>query len=242
MKFVIGDIHGEISKLEKLLINIIEIDVYPELIFIGDYLDKGESARETLDYLIKLKLEHRCVFLEGNHEYQWLNLGIDINLKNYLLNYGGLMTMNSFDNIKDVLQMKDVLLDEYKEFFLELVPYWENENYVITHSGIPPKYYGNQLVDIEKKDLLFNRYDFIKAEMKYKDKVVIFGHTAFYEPYYDGFKIGLDTAACYIKTQPLTSFCIDQEFFVCSNNKIINLIDLNINQCPNIVRVKPWRI
>ena len=123
-----------------------------------------------------------------------------------------------------------------------MVPYWENKKYVITHSGIPPECYNKELSNIEKNQFLFNRYDFIMVEKKYKNKIVIFGHTGFYKPYFDGVKIGLDTSACYLENQPLTSFCLDKEFFINSFNEKFNLIDINLNQCPNIVRFKPFRI
>ena len=150
MKFVIGDIHGEISKL-KLLVSIIKKkDKNPELIFIGDYIDKGESSKETLDYLIKLKKELRCIFIEGNHEYQWINLSKENNIEKYLIKYGGLSTIHSFSNIENVFQMKSKLLSDYADFFNDLIPYWENKNYIITHSGIPPKYFNKNIKDIEK--------------------------------------------------------------------------------------------
>jgi hypothetical protein len=38
---------------------------------------------------------------------------------------------------------------------------------------------------------------------------VIFGHTGFYYPYSNEYKIGVDTAACFLETQPLTAFCIE---------------------------------
>lgn len=242
MKFIIGDIHGEITKLKLLVKFIKDVDDKPELIFIGDYLDKGESSKKTLDFLIQLKNELKCVFIEGNHEYQWLRVSKENNIEEYLLKYGGELTMNSFKGIENVFQLKELFLNKYKDFFENLVPYWENKKYVVTHSGIPPKYYNNELNTIEKRHFLFNRYEFIKIEERYKGKIVIFGHTGFYQPYFDGVKIGLDTSACYLENQPITSFCLDKEFFINSFNKKINLSKLNINQCPNIVRTKPWRI
>ena len=236
MKFVIGDVHGEITKLELLVKFIIEIDDNPELIFIGDYLDKGESSKKTLDFLIKLKNQFKCLFIEGNHEYQWLNVSKENNIEEYLLKYGGLSTIDSFSNIENVFQMKKILLSQYADFFKNLIPYWENENYVITHSGIPPECYNKKLKDINKRLLLFNRYDFIKIEKKYFNKIIIFGHTGFFSPYYDGVKIGLDTAACYFKNQPITAFCLEKSFFINSDNLKKNLKEINLNFCPNIAR------
>jgi len=241
MKFVIGDIHGEITKLRCLVENILKLNQNPEFIFIGDYIDKGESAKKTIDFLIELKNKYKCIFLEGNHEYQWLNLTPDNNIEEYLLKYGGNLTIDSFPGIESVFQMKNLLLNKYKDFFNEMVSYWENEKFVITHSGIPPNLYSKKIADIEKKLLLFNRYDFIKMDRKFNGKIIIFGHTGFYTPYYDGVKIGLDTSACYLENQPITAFCLDEEFFVNSDNIKLSLKDIDLTFCPNIVRTKPWR-
>tara|TARA_B100000787_G_C16196889_1_gene301558 strand:+ start:1732 stop:2466 length:735 start_codon:yes stop_codon:yes gene_type:complete len=241
MKFVIGDIHGEFTKLKLLVENIQKLNHNPEFIFIGDYIDKGESAKKTIDFLIELKNQYQCVFLEGNHEYQWLNLSAENNIEEYLLKYGGRLTIDSFPDIENVFQMKNLFMNKYNDFFSEMVSYWENEKFVITHSGIPPNFYSKKIVDIEKKLFLFNRYDFIKMDRKFNGKIVVFGHTAFFTPYYDGVKIGLDTSACYLENQPITAFCLDEEFFVNSDNIKINLEDIDLNYCPNIVRTKPWR-
>lgn len=242
MKFVVGDIHGEVSKLIQLVKSIKKISSNPEFIFIGDYIDKGESSKKTIEFLLDLNTRYKCVFLEGNHEYMWSNLSKENNIDEYLLKYGGVMTVNSFSEIYTIYEVQKILFNDYKSFFENLVPYWENENFVITHSGIPPHCYNMSLEEMDKKDLLFNRYDFIKNECKYKNKVVIFGHTGFYSPYYDGVKIGIDTSACYVKEQPISAFCLDFEFFIDSNNSKFSLNEINLNNCPNIVRVKPWRI
>ncbi len=86
MHYVIADIHGETTKLKKLINHIISIDTRPEFIFIGDYIDKGEDAKATLDFLLDLKSKYSCVFIIGNHEYCWLNIN---DYTDYLLKYGG---------------------------------------------------------------------------------------------------------------------------------------------------------
>lgn len=51
---VIGDIHGDLFNLVSLLKNIkIENRI---LIFLGDYVNKGNSSKETIDFLIKFNL------------------------------------------------------------------------------------------------------------------------------------------------------------------------------------------
>lgn len=242
MKFIIGDIHGEISKLKKLILNITKIDKSPKLIFIGDYLDKGEDVKQTLLYLNKLTNEYSCTFLLGNHEYLWMNLHkASLKSSEYLIKYGGIQTIKSFQS-NDILETQKILMNDFGDFFSNLVPFWMDENYIAVHSGILPEKYSNNIDTIQIEDLLFNRYNFLSIEKLYLNKFrLIFGHTGFYYPYCNEFKIGIDTAACFLENQPLTAFCIDNNSFYNSNNLIYSEHSLKINTCPNIIRVKPWR-
>jgi serine/threonine protein phosphatase 1 len=239
MNFIIGDIHGEYNKLKKLINFILTEDSNPRLIFIGDYLDKGEDVTSTLDYLLSLQALYECHFLWGNHEYLWYNyLNNEKEITNYLIKYGGQSTINSFKK-KNLIDTYDLLLNKYDSFFKSLIPYWEDRNYVISHSGIPPIFYDTKLAAIPLKELLFNRYEFINHQNLFNGNYqMIFGHTGFYSPYIDSFKIGIDTGACYLQTQPLTAFCVDNNNFYNSNCCIKKLSDFNLNQCPSIVRIK----
>jgi serine/threonine protein phosphatase 1 len=242
MKFVIGDIHGEISKLRDLVKNILLIDSKPDLVFIGDYLDKGEDVNETIGYLLNLAGKYSCTFLFGNHEYLWLNLYSDISKnESYLEKYGGVRTMISLGG-KSIKETHEILLKRFDDFFSILVPFWKYGTFVAVHSGIHPADFASELADIPLKNLLFNRYEFLAHDELYLGKnQVIFGHTAFYSPYVTKSKIGIDTAACFGKEQPLTAFCTDDNFFINSDNTLLRKKDILENSCPNIVRSKPWR-
>ena len=67
--FVVGDIHGCFDKLCALM-DKIPIDFNRDLlIFIGDYIDRGSSSIEVVDYLVNLKQRlPETIFLKGNHE------------------------------------------------------------------------------------------------------------------------------------------------------------------------------
>ncbi|MBA3971211.1 MAG: serine/threonine protein phosphatase [Bacteroidetes bacterium] len=242
MTFVIGDIHGEISKLRTLINNILTIDSAASFVFIGDYIDKGEDAYSTLKFLQNLSNKHECVFLRGNHEYYWELLQDNKDhYADYLKKYGGLNTIHSINKNLSMYEVKVILFAEFSPLFLSLKNYHLADSYVITHSGIPADLFSATLEDIPAEKLLFNRYDFIKKQEQYKGNTVIFGHTGFYSPYYDGYKIGIDTAACYLESQPLTAFCTSAEFFINSSNNIIQLSEINQSFCPAIPRVKAWR-
>lgn len=237
MKYVIGDIHGEISKLKLLIEIICKNDNLPEFIFIGDYIDKGENSKKTLDHLDELRKNYKCIFLIGNHEYLWKNAS---NNKNYLFKYGAISTINSF-GFKSIEETQTYILRKYENLFNLFVDYYQIDSYLIVHSGIQPEYYLiDDVINIPTESFLFNRYSFLQVEQYFQNKYkIIFGHTAFYEPYRDIYKIGIDTAACYINSQPLTAFCIDENIFYNSHNKKYSLEYLPENSCANIVRKKP---
>jgi serine/threonine protein phosphatase 1 len=74
MIVAIGDIHGEITKLKALMRILISRGlVGGTVIFLGDYIDRGENSVAALDYLIFLKEKNpNFIFLAGNHEQMLL--------------------------------------------------------------------------------------------------------------------------------------------------------------------------
>jgi serine/threonine protein phosphatase 1 len=242
MIFVVGDIHGEITKLQQLVKNILAADSSPSFVFIGDYIDKGEDAKATLDYLEELSKKYNCIFLTGNHEYIWLNLKEgDEKWMEYLKKYGGNNTLQSF-GCKTMLETKEKMIEGYSSFFSSLQSYYQYKNYIVVHSGIKPEHYKIKPAEIKLQDLLFNRYDFISSSSCYLNEfTVIFGHTGFYTPYNDGYKLGVDTAACFLESQPLTAFNADENYFINSFNRVTELKEIDKTVCPNILRNKPWR-
>ena len=165
MKYVVGDIHGEITKLSELVNNILIQDPDPEFVFIGDYLDKGEDVVAALKYLIELEFSYPCVFLYGNHEYLWLNLNNNnaVETAQYLNKYGGVTTIKSL-KAREIFDAQKILLERFEPFFLKLRPYWYDDSFMVVHSGISPEDYNINIKDIHLQKLLFNRYDFLKNE------------------------------------------------------------------------------
>src|SRR5215469_11640953 len=69
--YAIGDLHGEVRLLRQLLERIAPRS-QDTLIFLGDYLDRGEDALATIKTLIQLTRSCHCIFLRGNHDEVWL--------------------------------------------------------------------------------------------------------------------------------------------------------------------------
>lgn len=236
MIFVIGDIHGESEKLEDLIIKILRIDKNPELIFIGDYIDKGNKPLETLLFLKELNSSYKCRYIMGNHEYYWLNLNqSNLNAENYLTKFGGLKTTDSFN--LNFEQVNKVLTNEFGFIFKHLENFIIQDNFLICHCGYQPT--NNKIQQLSSKDWIsLNRYQFLNSNLTSFPYSIIFGHTAFYYPYINNNKIGIDTGACYLNKQPLTSFCIDEKFFVDSNSETLIKLESQLDKCPIIIRTK----
>ena len=99
--YAVGDIHGRSDLLDTLLARI-ETDkaLRPTArslyVFLGDYIDRGSSSRETIDRLISHGETHEAVFLKGNHELLAIKGLSDSNLFDQWIRLGGLETLKSY--------------------------------------------------------------------------------------------------------------------------------------------------
>jgi len=163
------------------------------LIFIGDYIDRGNSSREVIDYVLRLKSEYKkVVCLLGNHEHMLMHYleGVDEDM--YLEN-GGITTLCSYgiSRADEPGKRKAKIPREHQQFFESLLPYYETEDYIFVHAGLKP---GLLLHEQAMHELLWVRHEFIDAEDDF-GKMVIFGHTPLRYPLIMPNKIGIDTGA-----------------------------------------------
>ena len=207
--FAIGDIHGSANKLGTLMEKI-PIDYTNDiLVFIGDYIDRGPSSFEVVDYLVKLKQEHPdIVFLKGNHEDMLQKYLEGIDRFTYLFN-GGQQTLDSYLNRKNKSEFSPIPAN-HLEFYKSLVLHYQTEDYIFVHAGM------RENVPLKKQkpeELMWIREDFIHSKFDF-GKRVIFGHTPFSEPLVQRNKIGIDTGAVY--GNQLTCIQLPDEIFFTS--------------------------
>lgn len=102
--YAIGDIHGRLDLLLRLL-DRIEGDASrfddgrrPRLVFLGDYIDRGDASRGVLDALISLGRSGTpdIVFLRGNHEEALLAFLRDPVAGRRWLEFGAAQTLSSY--------------------------------------------------------------------------------------------------------------------------------------------------
>jgi len=202
-----GDIHGCFHTIKEL-INQVNPTQRDALIFLGDYIDRGNMSYEVIDYLIDLSSQFNCVFLKGNHEDMLLKGLRDNDYENariFMLN-GGDATLKSYRKALDIKDARQSVFFEdfpqsHKDFFNNLKVSYEYENFFFVHAGIDPRY---PLDDQVEEDMLWIRDDFLYYDGQVADgKIIVHGHTPM-EPknikiYNDKYKdrINIDSACVF---------------------------------------------
>ena len=163
-----------------------------QLIFIGDYIDRGADSIKVVDYLIDLKKRvPGIIFLKGNHEDMLENYLDGSDRFTYLLN-GGQQTLDDYLN-RPNNPGKYPVPSAHLEFFNSLHLYYQTDDYIFVHAGLRE----NVPLESQKRiDLLWIRDEFIFSDFDF-GKRVIFGHTPFKQPLVQTNKIGIDTGAVY---------------------------------------------
>jgi len=211
---VIGDIHGCSDMLSELLARIKPIGQNDTVVFMGDYIDRGNDSRGVIDIVLKLRAEHqRVITLMGNHEFMLLGA-----VKGYghqeFLNMGGDATLKSYDIAPGSLNdLAAKLPRNHLAFLQDLLPYWEDEDHIYVHAGLQP---GVHLTQQSPDWLFWSRDEFIESSYNF-GKMVIYGHTPYDHPKIDTNKIGIDTGAVYGNT--LTCLVLPEIKFIFAENK-----------------------
>ena len=186
--FIIGDVHGCLGMLKRLIDKIKWRPDSDGLIFLGDYIDRGENSKGVIDFIIELSLISPNVqCLMGNHERLFINY-LDGEEDGMFLFNGGVSTLNSY-----TVNGKIEIPKEHLSFLNSLKAMIELEDYYIVHAGFKP---GIEIRNQSENDRLWIREPFIFSDYDFGKKI-IFGHTPFTLPLMMENKIGLDTGAVY---------------------------------------------
>jgi len=178
---VFGDIHGCADTLKKL-IDKIKLTKDDKLIFLGDYIDRGQNVFEVVDFLIELSNNFDCVFLKGNHEDMMLRGFRDGEremARIFVLNGGG-STLDSYRKHLGITNRQQTFSFEmfpqsHQDFFNNLNIIHTENDYVFVHAGVDPNY---PLENQTEEDMLWIRQDFLFYDGEVAGgKTVVHGHT-----------------------------------------------------------------
>ncbi len=183
----VGDIHGCLEQLEGLMERV-KPAAADQVVFIGDFIDRGPDARGVVDYLMDFGRRFpQSVFLKGNHEAMFLDFLAERDQFSFLAN-GGRTTLESYREQGGIR-----IPQAHLEFIENLPSSFETEHHIFVHAGLRP---GLPLRAQREHDLLWIREEFLRSAYDW-GKVVVFGHTPMRQPLFAENKIGLDTGAVY---------------------------------------------
>jgi serine/threonine protein phosphatase 1 len=191
---VIGDIHGDLPALERLLARLPALGAEDTLVFLGDYVDRGPDPRGVVERVraIQAAGPQRTITLRGNHEDKWADCFARPDA-NFLLPVGNgcANTYRSFtggdpidleeglpsDEFVRFLDVPAWLPREVAEWFASLPLHYEDEHAVYVHACLEPddRDGWKSASESQPASLLWGREpSFFRA---YEGKRVIFGHT-----------------------------------------------------------------
>jgi serine/threonine protein phosphatase 1 len=196
----VGDIHACAPELDRLM-KAVAPGPEDRLVFLGDYVDRGSAASETVDLLCELRRGlPATVFLRGNHEEMFLDfLGLGGANKEAFFSNGGAQTLASYgftdtDHAPPEADVLAAVPAAHLEFFAQMVLQHSADGYAFVHAGVRP---GLPLVEQRREDLLWIREEFLLVDHRLEETVV-FGHTPYRDVWFGAArKIGLDTGCVY---------------------------------------------
>lgn len=218
--YVVGDIHGRLDLLEKL-IEKIHADIAERrtcenlLVFVGDLIDRGPKSAQVVESLRTYNHPNvRTIFLLGNHEEVLLRiLDGETSLIPSWLNFGGAQCLESYGLVaEEVANAEDrhalalirrAIPRHHSEFLRSFVDSCRFGDYLFVHAGIRP---GIELEKQRQSDLRWIREPFLLDDSDH-GFVVVHGHTISQEVEEKSNRIGIDTGA--FATGILTALAIE---------------------------------
>lgn len=208
--YAIGDVHGEIEKLETLL-GYIRDDARAagapyKIVFLGDLIDRGPDSRGVVARAKYLTETGQAITVKGNHEelflhayanresvgiYWWAENGGDETIASYMLANG------VCDDFRDAIDRDHIA-------WLRALPVMvrdEPRGLVFVHGGIDPKTFpecSDELRMWTRSHKFFNEKIW-PDRPELKDLCVVHGHTPTHDfkPHLHERRINVDTGACF---------------------------------------------
>ena len=212
--YAIGDIHGQIQELERVL-QLIERDGGPgaQVVFLGDYVDRGPESRGVIDTLIAgQNAGCNWVMLRGNHD-RYLSRFLDDALVRDDCSSSGLHWFNPrLGGDKTLLSYGVTAAEDmpagtvhahalasvpqsHRAFLAGLLNIHITEHLVFAHAGIVP---GVPHEQQKEDDLIWIREPFL-SDPRDHGQLVVHGHTALDTAEHYGNRVNLDGGAGYFR-------------------------------------------
>lgn len=164
---VIGDIHGCITPLQEATKDFVvgaNLSKLPQLIFVGDFCDRGVNNQKVIQHLIYLKknFPDNVRFIKGNHELH-LELYVNTTDRDYKkVDFkSSEFRDNTIPNLECGMRDDEVALfkKDIRQYILGTMVFYSHivfgdKDYLITHSGLPAVFDKSNMLKYRSNDLL----------------------------------------------------------------------------------------
>lgn len=201
----VGDIHGRYDLLMRLMDRIGAGQGAGRLVFLGDYVDRGEDSAQVLQALFWLQENAPgTVCLRGNHEDMVLSFLEDpLHHGPAWQQHGGRQTLACYGIAPvspgaphtDWLAARDSLQGKMGprliDWLRNLPAIWQSGNVAVVHAAADP---ARPIGAQEDQDLIWGHRDFLQVPRR-DGTWIIHGHTIVQEVVANQGRIGVDTGA-----------------------------------------------
>ncbi len=194
--FAIGDIHGDLAALKRVLIKLPKPDADDTIVLLGDYVDRGPESRQVIEFIrtmLPKAFPSKLVVLRGNHEDGWLRVasggwpefiiptpnGCLATMRSYTgkLHFeGDVPTKEEFG----IMQTAGFMPEDVVAWMQSLPFFYEDAHAIYVHAGLMRENENGRWLHpsetFPKETLLWIRtMDFFE---NYRGKRVVCGHTS----------------------------------------------------------------
>ena len=175
----IGDIHGRIHSLNTMVNYLIEEHSDATIVFLGDYVDRGDNSAEVIDLILNIKEKNvfkDVITLSGNHEQLFLasiSKPESRLAEHWARNLGGYNTLFSYGWDFDMGYDFSMIPKTHLDFLKDLKFHHKDKNLYFCHAGVNPSV---KLKNQKNEDLIWIRDKFLKSKKRWK-RLIVHGHT-----------------------------------------------------------------
>ena len=194
LTYAIGDTHGSLSKLRRLIARCADHAQGRPMtfVFLGDYIDRGPDSAGVVGYVIELqsRLREQIIALKGNHEAMVLGVLDGIIPADYWLAQGGAETLHSYG-----ASNAGELPDQHINWLRSLRLSHDDGRRFFVHAGIDPE---KPLDAQQDTDLFWIREPFL-SDRRDHGRLIVHGHTPLMtrKPDLQANRLNIDTGAVF---------------------------------------------
>ena len=213
LTYAVGDVHG-CSKLVEALVEKILVDAMdhaerdgdevPQLIFLGDLIDRGPDSKQVLDFISGIAEwpEVEPTIVAGNHEAMLLQFLADPLRYRRWMTYGGYETVQSYglghvgdisndQAMQRVAQELSEAMGDHVDLIRSAVTLVHDGNLAFVHAGADP----DLPLAAQPENTLLWGCEAFERKRRNDGIWVVYGHTIVDRPIVRRGKIAIDTGA-----------------------------------------------